>query len=46
MVRALEFIFADVWHFLGVIVMLIICTMWKPIDITVINRPDGKKLDE
>lgn len=46
MVKALEFIFSDVWHFLGTIVMLIICTMWKPIDITVVTRGDGKKLDE
>lgn len=46
MVKTLEFIFSDVWPFLGIIVMLIICTMWKPIDITIVTRGDGKKLDE
>lgn len=47
MEKALEFIFADAWHFLGAVVLLIICTMWKPIDITIMNgRFDEKKTDE
>lgn len=46
MVKALEFVFFDAWHFLGTIVMLIICTMWKPIDITIIGRVEEPKQDE
>lgn len=37
MVEVLQFIFSDAWHFLGSIVMLIIVTMWQPIDITILN---------
>lgn len=46
MAKTLEFIFSDVWHFIGTIVMLIIFTMWKPIDITVVNRGAGHMSDE
>lgn len=46
MVKALEFVFSDAWHFLGTLVILFILMMWKPIDITIINGRLEKKSDE
>ena len=37
MLKVLEFIFEDFWHFLGCAVFLMIFALWKPVDINVIN---------
>lgn len=37
MVKALEFVFSDVWHFIGICVFLMILALWKPVEINVLN---------
>ena len=37
MLEVLDFIFADFWHFIGICVLLVIITMWQPIDITIVS---------
>lgn len=37
MVKALEFIFSDFWHFLGMCRLLMIVALWKPIEVNVMN---------
>ena len=37
MVKVLEFVFSDAWHFLGCVVMLMIVALWKPIEVNVLN---------
>jgi len=42
LVEALQFIFADMWRFLGVAFLLAIFAMWKPVEINILhdNRED------
>ena len=46
LVAVLEFIFSDVWHFLGVVVMMLIISTWRfvNVDVTVIDSARIKEL--
>ena len=41
MIEVLDFIFNDVWHFLGVAILLAIAIMWKPIEINILHDHKG-----
>ena len=44
--EVLEFVFSDVWHFLGFCVFMTIIAYWKPIDITILNGRFKEKDNE
>ena len=46
MTNVLEFIFSDVWHFLGIVVMMLIISTWRfvNVDVTVIDSAGIKEL--
>lgn len=46
MVKALEFIFSDFWHFLGMCCLLMIVALWKPIEVNVMNGYWKEKDDD
>ena len=37
MLAILEFVFSDVWRFLGCVVFMMIAALWKPIEINIIS---------
>ena len=37
MVQVLEFVFSDVWHFIGSLCFVALFVMWKPIEVNVMN---------
>ena len=44
--EVLEYIFADPWHFVGVLVMLVIITMWHPVEVNILNGRIEQKNDD
>ena len=46
MLAVLEFIFGDFWHFIGICVLLMIITFWKPIDVTIMHDNRRKNDDD
>ena len=35
--EVLEFVFEDVWHFIGVCVLMMIVELWKPVEVNILN---------
>ena len=45
MLEVMQFIFSDVWHFLGVAALLALAVMWKPVEINLLNDNREEKSD-
>lgn len=43
MIEVLQFIFADMWRYLGVAFLLAIFAMWKPVEINILNDKKENK---
>ena len=41
MLAVLEFVFTDVWHFLGCVVFMMIIALWHPVEIVIAKDEKG-----